>query len=248
VFKAAGDFVEMNHRREKFFLWVDCFDPYEPWDPPEHYVAFYDDPDFDRECPVMGWELLEMLGAAELRHLKAHHAGEVTMVGRHLGLFLGRLAATGQDRDTAVIITCDHGANLGSHGRISKGGPIYEQVSHVVLMARVPGAQPGRRTGIVQPADQVPTILELASVAVPDVCQGRPSVKAITTPADTGREVAVSGAAVDVASAQDACLTEQDQRWCLIDRPDASRRELDDKGSDRSEGHDVLVDHPREAE
>jgi hypothetical protein len=63
-----------------------------------------------------------------------------------------------------------------------------------------------------------------------------------------GRQVAVSGGAIDVASAQDAVLTVQDERWCLIDRPDASRRELYDKESDRAEEHNVIADHPQEAE
>ena len=248
VFKAAGDFVEMNRRRERFFLWVDCFDPHEPWDPPDHYVALYDDPDFDRDCQMMGWEPLEVLSPAELRHLKAHYAGEVTMVDHHLGRFLDRLATSGRDRDTAVIITCDHGTNLGSHGQIGKGGPIYEQVGHVVLMARIPGVEPGRRTGIVQPADLMPTILDLAGIPIPDICQGRSFAKMITGSEDTGRQVAVSGQAIDVASAQDAFLTVQDERWCLIDRPDASQRELYDKRSDRSEEHDVIAERPQEAD
>jgi arylsulfatase A-like enzyme len=248
VFKAAGDFVEMNRCREKFFLWVDCFDPHEPWDPPDHYVALYDDPAFDRDCQMMGWEILEMLNPAELHHLKAHYAGEVTMVDRHLGRFLDRLAASGRDKDTTVIITCDHGTNLGSHGRLSKDVPIYEQVGHLVLMVRLPGAEPGRRTGIVQPADLMPTILDLAGVPIPEACEERSFVSMIIGAEDMGRQVAVSGAAIDVTSDQDASLTVQDKRWCLIDSPDVSQRELYDKQSDRAEEWNVIADHPQEAE
>lgn len=248
VFKAAGDFIEMNRHREKFFLWVDCFDPHEPWDPPDHYVALYDDPDFDRDCQMMGWEPLETLSSAELRHVKAHYAGEVSMVDRHLGRFLDRLASSGRDKDTAVIITSDHGTNLGSHGRLNKGGPIYDQVCHLVLMVSLPGAQPGRRSGIVQPADLMPTILDLAGIPIPDTCQGHSFARMITGSEDTGRGVAVSGFAIDVASAREAYLTVQDKRWCLIDRPDASRWELYDKGVDPSEEHNVIADHPQEAE
>ena len=248
VFKAAGDLIEMNRCREKLFLWVDCFDPHEPWDPPDHYVALYDDPDFDRDCQMMGWEVLEMLSPAELHHLKAHYAGEVTMVDHHLGRFLDRLAASGRDKDTAVIITCDHGTNLGSHGRLGKGSPIYEQVGHLMLMVRLPGAKPGRRTGIVQPADLMPTVLDLAGVPIPDACEERSFVSMITSAEDIGRQVAVSGPAIDVTSAQDGSLTVQDKRWCLIDRPDVSQRELYDKRSDRAEECNVIADHPQEAD
>lgn len=248
MFDASGDFIEANRRRDKFFLWVDSFDPHEPWDPPDHHVALYDDPDFDRGCQMMGWERLDLLSPAELHHLKAHYAGEVTMVDHRLGRFVDRLAASGRGQDTAVIITCDHGTNLGSHGLISKGIPIYEQVSHLVLIARVPGAAPGRRAGIVQPADLATTILELARVPTPDAVEEPSIAPLITGELDIGREVAVSGAAIDLATASDATLTVQDGRWCLIDRPDSARRELYDKESDRSEQRNLIADHPAEAE
>ena len=248
VFAAAGDFVEMNRRRDKWFLWVDCFDPHEPWDPPDHYVALYDDPDLDRDAPMTGWEPLERLSPEELRHLKAHYAGEVTMVDRHLGRLLERLASSGRDKDTAVIVTCDHGTNLGAHGRLSKGGPIYEQVGHVVLMARIPGIQPGRRDSIVQPADLMPTLLDLVGVPGPEHCQGWSCAGVLSGTAAAHRQVAVSGAAIDVAAAQDAYLTVQDARWCLIDYPDPSRRELYDKRVDCGEEHNVIASHPQEAE
>jgi arylsulfatase A-like enzyme len=248
VFRAAGDFIEMNRRREKFFLWVDSFDPHEPWDPPDHYVSLYDDPEFDRGCQMMGWERLDLLNAAELHHLKAHYAGEVSMVDHHLGCFLDRLATSGRDQDTAVIITCDHGTNLGSHGLISKGVPVYEQVGHLVLMARVPGVAPVRRSGIVQPADLMATVLDLVGVPVPGEGEEASIAAMITGEDDSGRPVAVSGAAVDVGTADDAALTVQDERWCLIDRPDSSRRELYDKNSDRAEEHNVIGLHPDEAD
>ena len=106
TFKAAGDFVEMCRNRDKFFFWIDSFDPHEPWDPPVHYVEMYDDTDCCAEHPLMGWEPLEALTPEQLRHEKAHYAGEVTMVDRHLGRFLNRLADSGRDKDTVVMITC----------------------------------------------------------------------------------------------------------------------------------------------
>jgi arylsulfatase A-like enzyme len=248
VFKAAGDFVERNRRRSKYFLWVDSFDPHEPWDPPDHYVALYDDADFDRDAPMTGWENIDALSEAELRHVQAHYAGEVTMVDRHLGIFLDRLAASGRDVDTAVVITCDHGTNAGAHGRMSKGGPIYEQVGHVVLMIRAPGVQAGRRTNLVQPADLMPTLLELADLSAPETCQGSSFAGLIEQPGEGGREVTVSGVGADLTRGHEISATIQDQRWCLIDSPDPARRELYDKDADRSEEHNVIAAHPDQAE
>jgi arylsulfatase A-like enzyme len=247
TFKAAGEFVERNRRREKWFLWIDSFDPHEPWDPPDHYVALYDDPDYDRGHQMMGWEPMSALSPRDLKHVQAHYAGEVTMVDAHVGRFLDRLAATGRDKDTMVIITCDHGTNAGDHGLLSKGGPVYEQVGHQVLMVRLPGATPGRRSGIVQPPDILPTILELCDVPLPEGLQGRSFAPLVTAGEDAPfRDVAISGGAIHVARQEEAHLTAQDARWCLVDWTDPAKRELYDKSVDRAETHNVAAEHPQE--
>ncbi len=248
VFKAAGDFVEMNHERGRYFLWVDSFDPHEPWDPPDHYVALYGDPNFDRENPLIGWERLADLSDAELAHLRAKYAGEVSMVDRHFGRFMDRLEASGRAEDTAVIVTSDHGTKIGQHGSIGKAYPLYEEVAHVVMMVRWPGAEPGRRAGIVQPADIMPTVLDLLGQESPDSVQGWSFAEAITGSGDAGREVAISGRAEDLRHADNAVITVQDARWCLLDSAAPSKRELYDKESDQMEEHNVIDQHPAEVE
>jgi arylsulfatase A-like enzyme len=247
TFRMAGDFVEMCKNRDKFFFWVDTFDPHEPWDPPEHYVRMYDDTDCCGEHPLMGWEPMQSLTPEQLRHEKAHYAGEVTMVDRHLGRFLERLSDSGRDRDTVVIITCDHGTNLGSHGVLHKSQPIYDQVGHLVMMVRMPGVKPCRRAGIVQPADTMPTILDLAGLEIPETCQGRSFAEMIKGEEDECRDVAVSGGAIN-PNAPQALLTVQDKRWCLIDHTDPANRQLYDKQSDPEEEHNIIAEHPEQTE
>jgi len=46
VFTKAADWVEDFHGDYPFFMWIDCFDPHEPWDPPIEYGRKYD-PNFD---------------------------------------------------------------------------------------------------------------------------------------------------------------------------------------------------------
>src|SRR5918998_6232981 len=43
LFGMATEFLQTADRGQPFFLVVDCFDPHEPWDPPEEYVSLYDD-------------------------------------------------------------------------------------------------------------------------------------------------------------------------------------------------------------
>ena len=41
----AGDWLE-KHYKEEFFLYIDTWDPHEPWDPPAYYAELYQ-PDYD---------------------------------------------------------------------------------------------------------------------------------------------------------------------------------------------------------
>ena len=43
LFLKASEFLCDNGSRDNFFLWVDCFDPHEPWDVPPEYAVMYDD-------------------------------------------------------------------------------------------------------------------------------------------------------------------------------------------------------------
>ena len=75
--------LEKNYRK-KFFLYVDAFDPHEPWDPPHYYVDFYDQGYQGEEViyPVYGPS--DYLTEREMRHIRAHYAAEVTLVDREI--------------------------------------------------------------------------------------------------------------------------------------------------------------------
>jgi len=143
LFAAACRWLEDNRRRDNFFLWIDCFDPHEPWDPPAHYLELYA-PDLRETGDLnirFGWEAhyAKQLTDAELRRVQAHYAGEVTMVDHWFGRMLDKLDVLGLGDRTTVIVTSDQETNPGSHGAITRSAPPLEQVGHTVLMARVPG-------------------------------------------------------------------------------------------------------------
>ena len=48
LFRTASRWLRDNAGRDNFFLWVDCFDPHEPWDvPPEFAKLYVDSPGYD---------------------------------------------------------------------------------------------------------------------------------------------------------------------------------------------------------
>ena len=187
----AMRWLERNHKHEKFLLYVDTFDPHEPWDPPQHYTDMYD-PGYEGEnvtYPMYG--PCSYLTDAELKHVRALYAGEVTMVDRWVGKLLQKIDDLGLRDDTTIIFTTDHGFYFGDHGLIGKTTLIYQQVAHTPLFIRIPGRKPGRTNAFAQAADMMPTILELAGVDGPGGMHGK-SLVPVLNGADRHRDFAVS--------------------------------------------------------
>lgn len=70
--------------------------------------------------------------------------------------------------DTVVIFTSDHGDHLGAFGLCAKGPTMYDHTIAVPLIVKAPGLTTGgqRAPGVVSTLDIMPTILELAGVAL----------------------------------------------------------------------------------
>ena len=199
---AAVRWLELNYdQHEKFFLHIDTFDPHEPWDPPKWYADMYD-PDW-KGGGVMGGAYVpgvkrpvaSDLTCDELNHIKALYAGEVTLVDRWIGMFLQKIEDLGLYENTAVIFTTDHGTYLGEHGYIGKKPRLYEEVTHIPLIIRLPnseGCVNKRCQALVQPPDLMPTILELAGIQLPETVQGKSLLPLMREEVDQKREISVS--------------------------------------------------------
>jgi arylsulfatase A-like enzyme len=163
--------LEKNYNRGDFFLWIDTFDPHEPWDSPEYYVEMYD-PDYTGERIIYPkYYPVEYFTDEEINHCRAMYYGEVTMVDRWIGRVLEQVDYLGLRDNTAVIFTSDHGLLFGEHGFIGKSFisdnyfetiRLYEEIIHVPLIVRMPGQTEQRRiSGLVTSTDLMPTVLEM---------------------------------------------------------------------------------------
>jgi arylsulfatase A-like enzyme len=92
--------------------------------------------------------------------------GEVSYVDHRVGQLYDVLRDADLLQDTAVIITSDHGENLGDHGLMSHAYCLYDTLLRVPLIVRYPSSfPPGQRIADpVQTLDLFPTILTLAGV------------------------------------------------------------------------------------
>ena len=98
--------------------------------------------------------------------------GAIQHVDTQVGRLLAALKESGQESDTLVIFTTDHGIAM-PRAKCS----LYEPGVQVALMLRLPGRQ-GWHGGIVRPEmvsniDYLPTILELLGQPIPVNVQGR---------------------------------------------------------------------------
>lgn len=221
TYAKAIEWLERNYKRESFFLWVDTFDPHEPWDPPQHYTDLYDPGFKGRVFDAPTYGLRKKLGItnAELRNIRARYAGEVSMVDTWVGQLLGAVERLGIADETAIIFTSDHGTmfdgpgdngllckpnTIGADGMCMSAGrpmkpphrffPIYRNVARVPLMIRLPGLRRGSRVkAIVQPWDMTATLLELFGMKRPPELIGESLLPLIAGKKRAIRDAAICG-------------------------------------------------------
>ena len=179
----ASRWLEENRNvHESLFLYVDTFDPHEPWNAPQWYVDMYDPGYVGEEVTYPLYGPADYVTADELKHMRAMYAAELTLVDRWIGRLLGRITDMGLLEDTVVVLTTDHGFLHGEHdwtGKMyitpewSRNIQLYEEIAHIPLIIHYPGAEPRREQTIVQPPDIMPTFLDLAGAPDPGTMHGR---------------------------------------------------------------------------
>jgi arylsulfatase A-like enzyme len=90
--------------------------------------------------------------------------GEVAFVDQHVGRVLTALEKSPFGARTAVIVTSDHGEAFGEHGMIRHGFELWEELTRVPLIVKVPGVAPRRVSARRSAIDLVPTVLDLFKV------------------------------------------------------------------------------------
>lgn len=132
----------------------------------------------EKHAEVDGGELVPT--DAELFYLEALYDGGVRACDDWTGRFLSGLDELGLADETVVIVTSDHGEELGERRFPSFAGDhghaLLDYLVRVPLLVRDPRARidGGRRVSAqVRSMDLLPTALELLGVAVPADCEGR---------------------------------------------------------------------------
>jgi arylsulfatase A-like enzyme len=161
-----------------FFLFLHYMDPHDPF--------------MDPEAPGGGYARarMEHPDADLATAMRAAYDGEITHLDTYLGTLFEGLKARGLYDDTVILLVGDHGEEFMEHGGWWHGYTLYEEMTHVPLVLKLPGNDQGgmRNTDLARQVDVAPTLLHLADVPIPEVMPGLPlyDVSGIFTNATIG--------------------------------------------------------------
>jgi len=240
VTREAARWLEENQGvHEKFFLYVDCFDPHEPWDPPPEFAAKYTDPNYKGPWIIQpkggpcNWMTEE-----ELRHTRGLYAGELSFVDKWIGHLLDRIKSLGLMEESVIIFMSDHGHPHGEHGKMLKMDDLlYSELIRIPLMIRFPNkAHAGKRIkGIVQVVDILPTLLDIIGrPGDAEFMQGKSLMPLISGERQKIRDYAVIG----FFNVEDRCI--RNERWSYVRRPKGRKCELYDLVADPKETENLI--------
>ncbi|MCL2832719.1 MAG: sulfatase [Treponema sp.] len=200
---AACDWLDKNHTHDKFFLWLECFDAHEPFHVPEPYKSMFTKitgegmtvwPPYQVGYHGHNDEFWNNTSPDEIEYIKAQYLGKLYMVDEFLGKLFDKLDELDLWDDTAVILTTDHGHELGEKERFGKQPPMYDLSAHIPLMIwhpKYPG--PKRISALTTAIDIYPTILEMLDAAEIKSPHGRSLLPLLSGKTTEHRDAVVYG-------------------------------------------------------
>ncbi|MBO4318467.1 MAG: sulfatase [Mailhella sp.] len=226
--------IKMLLNRDKehsMFMWIDNWDPHEPWDPPSVWTEGMKcpyDPDYegaDLWLPPMA-PTEDLYTEPQLHHVRMLFAEKITLCDKYFGQLCDAIKKEGMWANTLLWLTSDHGEPLGNgehgHGLMTKCRPWpYEELVHIPLIIKYPACPAGKRIqGFVQDCDCAPTVLDWLGVPIPANMQGKSLLPLIRGEVEKVYDFAIAG----YYSLSESIITEE---WSYIhwldkmDRKDA---------------------------
>jgi choline-sulfatase len=275
----AISLLERAGRDRPFCLFLALTEPHPPYSAPEGFDKLYAPADIPALVPpglpgkpafhtaIRDAYGLTQVSDDELRQVRATYYGQVSYSDWLLGELLEALERTGHAADTAVFVASDHGDYAGDYGLIEKWPSGLEScLTHVPLIARLPGGTPGVCQEMIELFDIMPTFLDLAGTKATHThfarsllpqLHGAPGDRARAAFTEGGyneyepqafepRLGGLYGVKTDLQNQHPEtvrrCASVKTPRYTLIDRP-GGQSELYDRAVDPRETHNLIDSH-----
>ncbi len=231
----AIDWLKRNEKRENWFLHVHVWDPHMPYRAPEKYGdPFKDEPLPDpwmteellrwqrknKPGSHSAWEVTGYTDMPDPDHprqpvkvetlqdfkkiIDGYDTG-IAFADKHIGLILEELKRQGIYDETVVIISSDHGEDLGEQATYCEHGEADYITTHIPLIIKWPGCEAGAvSSGLHYNVDLLPTLMELLKDNIkpvpyhrvvgklnPVTYDGKSFAESVMTGADGGRDYLV---------------------------------------------------------
>ena len=233
-----------GQRAGRFVLYLHFLDAHTPYSPPKAHIAQFADPSYSG---AVGDSFSDADGAnasrydaADKKKIVALYDAGVHFIDEQIGRLIDALAKSGELERTAFVVTADHGEEFWDHGHFFHGQSLYDELLHIPLIARVPGAAPAG-TVVQRPVrmiDLAPSLLDWAGLERPASFEGRKLAEAIAAPDAPGDELVATATQAQFATRY-ALRTDQLK---LIESLDTGQRELYALPSDPHEEKNVAAE------
>jgi len=186
-----------------FFLFINDMEAHLPYVPPAEVAARFvrGSPSADAVEGARRFGYPQFLGydigAVDLTNdqlglISDLYDAEVATLDEEIGGLLDALRADGVLDDTLVVVTADHGENLGDHHLCEHSFGMNRTLLHVPLVMRFPGKFDKGRVvdDVVRLEDLYPTVLEVCGASLPPDLDGVSLMRGLGGRSATGRQYA----------------------------------------------------------
>ncbi len=228
------------HRRERFFVWIHLLTPHAPYRRRDDAVHLYD-AGYDGPFRELAPPNAVTIDPADMQRIRTLYDGEVLHADRLFATLSDALRDLDLLDGTLLVLTTDHGEELGEHGWFGHGR-LWNEHLHIPLIIRHPQVAEGSRSSqFASNMDLAPTLAAVAGLEWPPGCEG----VSLLDPAQP-RSTAVSLALTN-RNRTGASLRRDDLHLILTCErsPEAgttSTRQLYDLGTDPEERRDLAVE------
>jgi arylsulfatase A-like enzyme len=160
-------------QKTPFFMFINYMEAHLPYRAPEQYVQPFLPENISYETAskvnqnfIKYYAGLATMDKTDFAMLTALYDGEIHYLDYYMSNLFNELRSLGILDKTIVIITSDHGENLGDNNKMAHAFSVDDRLLHVPLIIRYPKrVSPGERVSRVVQINQIfPTILDIIGI------------------------------------------------------------------------------------
>jgi len=231
----VAKWLDANAAKDNWYLHINFWDPHTPYRVPSDYgnpfekeplPAWLDDDEVirlhrkavgphtaqdlemygDHEAPEFPRSCGKLTDKASLRKVIDGYDTGVRYADDHIGAIVENLKKAGVYEDTLIVISADHGENLGELGIYAEHGTADEGTCHIPLIIKHPKGVSGREdNGLHYNLDLAPTLMDLLGGDKPPLWDGQSYASTVLKGESCGRE--------DLVVSQCAHVCQRSVRW-----------------------------------